>query len=146
MKNVKIKFPVNTKVVRVSDIHVLNHKLITGTVIAMAPDNQVVVEWYGGPDHFMQKLSVNEIIHADKANEKRAKVIAYQNKIEEEFVSVRIDIAKKMETAAALIREADQIAHNYKKTLDDLQDECASLYSELDAAGISTYWQASQNC
>ena len=107
-----------------------------GTVIAYTEDNLHIVEAaYGN----CFKAKFDDLVTEATAKQLRKVLDAKQLKLEAEFLAVRKQIEEKLDKAAALIQESNDLASDHHKNLTQLYPETTSLENVLmDVGWISS--------
>lgn len=85
----------------------------------------------------LRRFQEEELFTPDEAVEELHRLEAAKSKLAEEFDAVRDQLHAKLQQAAALVKEAGELAKAHDKEFYDLRAECMPLYKALESGGWS---------
>ena len=85
----------------------------------------------------IEQYQEEELVSLDEALIEQQKLEANKSKLDEEFEKVKPLIRKRLDEAAALVKEARLLVNPFDRTFYDLKIECTTLYQALDDGGWS---------
>lgn len=151
-----MKFSIGDKVVEKSDCRAFSSYPVW-EVVSFLQDDVLIVFWGDGfngelhptewPDEpgkrswheSIHRFQESELLSLDEALNEIHRLEAVNNKLEEEFNSLRDQIQEKLAQAASLVEEVNALAAARNKDLCNLKDECKPLHKALEAGG----WRSS---
>lgn len=91
----------------------------------------------------LEEVPVTDLVHLADVAAEEAEMVRQQQQIEQEYETVRVQVAEKMQTAANALREATRLVEGSNNSLQEFYDETRPFLRAMDAAGWST---SSLNC
>jgi hypothetical protein len=79
----------------------------------------------------------NELITTDEALKQLAVLENIQDLLDDDFEKVKSQFQQKINQAAAIVKEANELINPFDRVLSDLRDECMPLYLALHNGGWS---------
>ena len=110
---------------------------MVGIVIGISFNGEMIVDFLPGTDNspYIQKFNASDLVSEDEANIELSKLEAEHNKLNNEFETIRKEIALKLTKAAELVKDAGMMLVNHDKTAYDLMEEFKPLINEIGKTG-----------